>query len=167
MTGSQQACSATARDVFFAVTGTKSQSNRISLGLFQRLCALDSFKRDTHDDMIIETDKHLGDIQVVGVGLDYDVIAKVEAGLLDCHWYVNYISIIDFQNNETEIQFPCYHWLGYNNKEVTATSKVGKQLTYICSCIHYTDGTYVCITWEDQRDQEYIHIQLLYYISNK
>ena len=128
VTGSQQACSATARDVFFAVTGTKSQSGRISLGLFQRLRSLDSFKRDTHDDMIIETDEHLGDVQVAGVGLEYDVIANMEAKLLDCHWYVDYISIIDFQNNETEIRFPCYHWLGYNNTEVTATSKVGKQL---------------------------------------
>ena len=126
VTGSQQACSATARDVFFAVTGTKSQSDRISLGVLQRLCSSGCFKKDTHDDMIIETDEHLGDIQVVGVGLHYDIIANVEAKLLDCHWYVDYISIIDFQNNESETQFPCYHWLGYNNKEVTATSKVGK-----------------------------------------
>ena len=125
MTGSQKACSATARDVFFDVTGTESRTNKMSLGLFQRLCSLDSFKEDTHDDMIIETDQHLGDIQVVGVGLHYDLITKVEDAILDCHWYVDYISIIDFQNEESEIQFPCYHWIGYNNKEVTAVSKVG------------------------------------------
>ena len=125
MTGSQKACSATARDVFFAVSGTKSQSDRISLGLFQRLRSLDSFQEDTHDDMIIETDQHLGDIQVVGVGLHYDLITKVEDAILDCHWYVDYISIIDFQNKQSETQFPCYHWIGYNNKEVTAVSKVG------------------------------------------
>ena len=75
--------------------------------------------------MIIETDQDLGEIHVVGVGLHYDMIAKVEDGILDCHWYVDYISVIDFQNKESEIQFPCYHWLGYNNKEVTAVSKVG------------------------------------------
>ena len=75
--------------------------------------------------MIIETNQHLGDIQVVGVGLHYDLITKVEDAILDCHWYVDYISIIDFQNNQSETQFPCYHWLGYNNKEVTAVSKVG------------------------------------------
>ena len=125
VTGSQNACSATARDVFFAVTSTKSQSDRISLGLLQRLFSPDSFKENTHDDMIIETDQHLGDIQVVGVGLDYDVIAKVEDAILDCHWYVDYISIIDFQNDQSEVCFPCYHWLGYNNKEVIAVSKVG------------------------------------------
>ena len=126
VTGSQKACSATARDVFFNVTGTKSQSNKMSLGLPQRLVAFKSFQEKTHDDMIIETDQHLGDIQVVGVGLEYDLITKLEDAILDCHWYVDYISIIDFQDKEAETQFPCYHWIGYNNKEVTAVSKVGK-----------------------------------------
>ena len=125
VTGSQQACSAKAQNVFFTVAGTKSQSNRISLGFIQRLAERDSFQEDTHDDMIIETRQHLGDVQVVGVGLEYDWIAKVTSSLLNCHWYVNYINIIDFQNNKSEVQFPCYHWIGYNNKEVTAVSKVG------------------------------------------
>ena len=53
VTGSQQACSAKARDVFFTVAGTESQSNKISLGFFQRLAEWDSFQEDTHDDMII------------------------------------------------------------------------------------------------------------------
>lgn len=137
VTGSQKACSATAKDVFFAVSGTKGKSDRISLGLFQRLRALNSFHRDRHDDMIIETDQQLGDVQVVGVGLHYDLITgKVEdilAGKVedDCHWYVDYISIIDFQNNQSEVQYPCYHWLGYNNKEVTAVSKVCKLIIII------------------------------------
>ena len=128
VTGSQKACSAAAQDVFFALVGTKSHSDRISLGLFQRLFALDSFHEDKHDDMIIETDQQLGDIQVVGVGLRYDLLTKVVDGIVDCHWYVDYISIIDFQDNRKEIQFPCYHWLGYNNREVTAVSKVGKRI---------------------------------------
>ena len=126
MTGSQNACSAAARDVFFALTGTDSHSEKISLGLFKRLCALESFQEDKHDDMVIETDQKLGDIQVVGVGLRYDLVAKVVDGISDCHWYVDYISIIDFQEDEKESQFPCYHWLGYNNAEVTAVSKVCK-----------------------------------------
>ena len=129
MTGNQKACSATARDVFFAVTGTKSHTNKMSLGLFQRFWTSYSFQEDTHDDMIIETDQHLGDVQVVGVGLRYDLITKVEDAILDCHWYVDYISIIDFQNEQFETHFPCYHWIGYNNKEVSAVSKVGKSVT--------------------------------------
>ena len=131
VTGSQQASSAKARDVFFTVAGTKSQSNRISLGYFQRLAEWDSFQEDTHDDMIIETDQHLGDAQVVGVGLEYDRIAEATSSLLNCHWYVNYVSVIDFQNNKSETQFPCYHWIGYNNTEVTAVSQVGMlKITY-------------------------------------
>ena len=128
VTGSQNACSATARDVFFAFTGSKSHSDRVSLGLLQRLCALDSFHKEKHDDMIIETDQQLGNIQMVGVGLRYDLLTKVVDGILDCHWYVDYISVIDFQENQKEIQFPCYHWLGYNNTEVTAVSEVGKYI---------------------------------------
>ena len=133
MTGNQQASGAKARDVFFTLGGTKSQSNRISLGFFQTLADWHSFQEDTHDDMIIETDQHLGDIQVVGVCLKYDRIAKATS-LLNHDWYVNYISIIDFQNNQSEIQFPCYHWMGYNNKEVTAVSEVGMLPTkYVAS----------------------------------
>ena len=135
MTGNQKACSATARDVFFNVTGTKSQSDKMSLGLLQRLFAMNSFQESIHDDMIIETDEHLGDIQVVGVGLEYDLITKVEDAILDCHWYVDYISIIDFQNNQSEVQFPCYHWLGYNSKEVTATSKVGMYVNWLINSL--------------------------------
>ena len=135
MTGSQQASGAIARNVFFTVTGTNSQSEKISLGLFQRLAERDAFQKDTHDDMIIESDRHFGDVQVVGVGLEYDPIADAASNLLACHWYVAFISIIDFQNEQSETQFPCYHWLGYNDKEVTAVSKVGK-LIAISTCIY-------------------------------
>ena len=127
MTGSLQASSATARNVFFTVTGTNAQSERMSLGLFQWLAERDAFKKNTHDDMIIETDQHLGDVKVVGVGLEYDLISDlIMPKALDCHWYVAYISIIDFQNERSETHFPCYHWIGYNDREVTAFSKVGK-----------------------------------------
>ena len=135
VTGSQQASGAIARNVFFTVTGTKSQTDKISLGLFQRLAERDAFQEDTHDDMIIESDQHFGDVQVVGVGLEYDPIADAASNLLACHWYVAFISIIDFQNEQSETQFPCYHWLGYNDKEVTAVSKVGK-LIAISTCIY-------------------------------
>ena len=126
VTGSQQACSAKARDVFFTVAGTKSESNRISLGFFERWYS-NSFQEDKHDDMIIETDQNLGDVQVVGVGLEHDWISDIQSynPIYQCQWYVNYISIIDFQNGQSEVQFPCYHWIGYTNKEVTAISKVG------------------------------------------
>ena len=132
MTGSQQARSATARNVFFTMTGTNSQSDKISLGFFQRLAETNSFQEDTHDDMIIKTDRHLGDVQVVGVGLNYDPISDLVSDWLDCHWYVNFISIIDFQNERSATHFPCYHWLGYNDKEVTAVSKVGEYIS-ICT----------------------------------
>ena len=144
MTGSQQASSATARNVFFTVTGTNAQSERMSLGLFQRLAERDAFQEDTHDDMIIETDQHLGDVKVVGVGLEYDPIASTVSNLLDCHWYVAFISIIDFQNERSENHFPCYHWVGYTNKEVTAVSDVGKSLTDMHTQTHiHTPHTHV------------------------
>lgn len=54
--------------------------------------------------MIIETDQHLGDVEVVGVGLHYDRISRVKATLLDCHWYVDYVSIIDFSNEQLEAE---------------------------------------------------------------
>ena len=128
MTGSQQASGATARNVFFTVTGTNSQSQKMSLALdlFQQLAKEGPFQEDTHDDMIIETDRRLGDVQAVRVGLEYGLLSGPVSKMLDCHWYVAFISIIDFQNERSETHFPCYHWIGYNNKEITAFSKVGK-----------------------------------------
>jgi len=144
VTGSQQESSAVARNVFFTVTGTKSQSERISLGLLQRLAERDAFQEDTHDDMIIETDQHLGEVQVVGVGLQYDLISNAVSslGLLDCHWYVSSISIIDFQNERSETYFPCYHWLGYNNQEVTAVSGVGM---FVCHYLYNYSNSYAYV----------------------
>ena len=127
VTGHQVGSSATSLDVFFTLFGHKSETNKISLGLLEWITT-DSFHKDTHDDMIIETDDHLGDIQVVGVGLKDDLVAKLKADLLNCYWYVNYISIIDFQDNEAEIHFPCYHWLGYNDKELTISAKICKEI---------------------------------------
>ena len=124
MTGGQQACPKIPRNVFFTVTGTNSQFEKISLGLFKWLAKINSFQEDTYDDMLIETDRHLGDVQVVGVGLNYDPISDLVPDWFDCHWYVNFISIIDLQNGQ-ETHFPCYHWIGYNSKEITAASKIG------------------------------------------
>ena len=124
VTGSQKGSSATSRDVFFSVTGTKSESDRISLSLLQRIFVLYSFKNSTYDDMIIETDHDFGDIKIVGVGLYNDLITKMVDFVLDCHWYVEYIDIVDFQK-KAETRFPCYHWLDYDNREVTTVSNVG------------------------------------------
>ena len=131
VTGSQKGSSATTWDVFFTLTGTKAQSERISLGLFQTLFAMDSFNKSTYDDMIIETDQNLGDVRIVGVGLRNDMITKWVDFFVDRHWYVEYVSIIDFQNKEAETQFPCYHWLEYDGKEVTAVSTVGMYTVHV------------------------------------
>ena len=134
VTGNQKACSAAAQDVFLTVTGTKSKTDKmslVSLGLFERFRTRKFFQQGTYDDFIIETDQTLGDIEVVGVGLYQDWIRWLASALLDHHWYVEYISIVDFKDeqSETEARFPCYHWLGYNNKEVTTVSKV-------CKCVY-------------------------------
>ena len=143
VTGSQKGSSATSRDVFFSVTGTKSESDRISLSLLQRIFAINSFKNSTHDDMIIETDHDLGDIKMVGVGLHNDLITKLVDFVLDCHWYVEYIDIIDFQKKEAETRFPCYHWLGYDNREVTTVSNVGTYVhNKLCNTVVYNQPCY-------------------------
>ena len=127
MTGHQVGSYATSIDVFFTLAGCKSETKKISLSLFQWLQATNSFHKDTYDDMIIETDDHLGDVQIVGVGLKDDIFSKIKARVINCHWYVNYISITDFQeDNEVESRFPCYHWLGYDNKELTVPAKICK-----------------------------------------
>ena len=154
MTGSQKGCNATTKDVFFSLTGTKSQSERISLSLLQSLLAMNSFKKSTYDDIIIETDQDLGDIKIIGVGLRNSKISKLIDFVLNNHWYVEYVSIIDFQNKEAETQFQyaCYHWFVYDDKEVTAVSTVGMKcnyklaLTYVCTYVHYSILIYLAKT---------------------
>ena len=60
-TGSQQAYSANAPDVFFTVR------DWYKIIASQTEFHYISFWKGTQDDMIIETDQHLGDVQVVGV----------------------------------------------------------------------------------------------------
>ena len=76
--------------------------------------------------MIVETDSDMGDVQVVGVGLKPGLIARFL--LINHRWYVAFISIINFQKDEVEHHFPCYHWLGYDDGELTVSANTCKFL---------------------------------------
>ena len=114
-------------DVYFSITGTKGSSGEISIGRTDGLLGWfkRNFEKSTFDDFIIESSEDFGEIEVVGVGLHYDVIPEG----LESHWYVEFITIVDFQDDNMETNFPCYHWVGHTTKEVKVTSKTSELYT--------------------------------------
>jgi len=92
-----------------------------------------AFNRGTYVDMIIETDGEMGDVQVVGVGLKAGVIARLKSALVSHHWFVVFISVVDFQKKDAaEHHFSCNHWLGYDDGELTISAKTCKSVIATC-----------------------------------
>ena len=134
VTGHNVTCNATPFDVFFSLGHGTLKTESISLNRLQSLMTTSAFNKGTHVDMIVETDSDMGDVQVVGVGLKPGLIARFL--LINHRWYVAFISIINFQKDEVEHHFPCYHWLGYDDGELTVSAKTCKFLIdYVPSCI--------------------------------
>ena len=109
------------------MTGTKGSSGEINIGRTDGLLGWfnQNFQKSTFDDLIIESSEDFGEIEVVGVGLHYDIIPEG----LQSHWYVDFIMIVDFQDDNMETNFPCYHWVGHTTKEVKVTSKTSELYT--------------------------------------
>ena len=97
---------------FVRLVGNKAASEKIYLtGIFFDI------DRDEYFDLVVETKKSLGEIQVVNIGID---------GGFENAWFVQYSVVYNFDTyEEKETQFPCYHWID-KKQCVTTTSKTGK-----------------------------------------
>ena len=97
--------------VYISLVGEKGYVEGVSLitSYFQW-----GIKASTHQDLIIETSKGLGEIQVVILG--------VKEGWWSNKWFVSYSAVYDFCAGGSMVVFPCYNWLKCN-EEVTTTSK--------------------------------------------
>lgn len=119
--GSMKAAGTTGADVFVTLVGSKASTGKVSINSYL-FHVFSGITADTVEDLIIETTKSLGDIQVVLLGIDGGEWA------LDNTWFVNYTDVKDLTTN-AELRFPCYHWIG-KNEVVSTTSKASK-----CKCL--------------------------------
>ena len=111
--------------IYFFLTGSKSTSGSISLSRSDGIIDLTHpvFNNATFDDVVLESSQNLGEVQVVGLSLE-----KLDTGKknLTMQWYVQFITLVDFQNGRNETTFPCYHWIEADGKSVTCTAKTRK-----------------------------------------
>ena len=110
-------------DTYITLIGTEGSTGKVSLlGTLRYLFkGMDS---GTYEDLVIKTEKNLGDIQVVIIG--------IEGGLLAFNsvWFVDYTDVSDLTRQSKSVHFPCYHWIKAN-EYVSTTSKAGEKLSWI------------------------------------
>ena len=112
-TGNQPEAGTSDSGVYFSLTGSKKSTGSIGFSFFD-------FRRNqgSHDHVIVETDEDLGEILVVELGNTKNFIDLADA------WFVDKTAVFLFEN-ETELVFPCYHWIG-NGDSLTTTAKTSK-----------------------------------------
>ena len=114
LTGSQPEAGTTdTGTVYFSLTGSKKSSGRIGFSFFEF-----RRKKSSHNYVIVETDEDLGGVLVVELGNTNNFLELADA------WFVDQTSVFLFEN-EKELVFPCYHWIG-NGDSVTTTAKTSE-----------------------------------------
>ena len=104
-------------DVYFNLIGDKASTGKVSIyDTWYYLCS--GISSNTFIDLIVETEKSLGEVLVVILGIDGGEIA------LDSTWFVSY-SVAYQLSTMVEIQFPCYHWIG-KDTSISTTAKTSE-----------------------------------------
>ena len=109
-------------DTFVTLIGTEGSTGKVSLlGTLRYLFrGMDS---GTYEDLVIETEKSLGEVQVVILGIEGSLLA------FDSVWFVEYSEVSDLTKQDKAVRFPCYHWIK-DVEYVTTTSAAG-----VCVCV--------------------------------
>ena len=117
--GQMKAAGTTGADVYINLVGSEYATGNISIYCFLKRM-LGGISADTCNDLIIETDRSLGEVLVVKLGIEGNLG-------LDSTWFVNYTVVRYFNNGKDmgDVKFPCYHWIG-KNQVVSTTSKASK-----------------------------------------
>ena len=102
MTGSDEGAGADFTNM--KLVGSNAESGKVKLTDFVTTMK-GSFRSKKYDDIVIESDKDLGEVQVVVVGNGHEFLSSH----FPC-WFVDFVIIHNFQSRTTE-QFPCYHWI--------------------------------------------------------
>ena len=104
-------------DPFVILIGTKGCTKKVSLlGTLDML--LKGMQADTYESLVFTTEKDLGDVQVVIVGIDGGEVA------LNSTWFVSFMEIYNLSKESQGVKFPCYHWIKADDY-VSTTCKTG------------------------------------------
>ena len=105
-------------DVYVTLVGSKACTGKIALvsGWFSPSLACKCYV-----DLLIETNKDLGEVLVVILGNPKNWLFSAGAA-----WYVDFVDVIDQQTKQT-VEFPCYHWIN-DGDSIGFTSKTGKSV---------------------------------------
>ena len=121
VTGSAEGAGADfTNEIYMKLVGSNGESGRVKLTDFVTTME-GSFRRKKYDDLVIESDKDLGEIQVVVVGNGHEFLSSP----FSC-WFVDFMIIHNFQSKTSE-DFPCYHWIGVGD-HVSFTAHTSKTL---------------------------------------
>ena len=115
--GDMPAAGTTGADVFITLVGSEATTGKVSIYSYLRHL-FGGIMSGTAEDLVIETEKSLGDIQVVILGIDGGNWA------LDSTWFVKYTVVKDLGTGVAAL-FPCYQWIG-KNQVISTTSKTSK-----------------------------------------
>ena len=121
VTGSAEGAGADfTNEIYMELVGSNAESGKVKLTDFMTTME-GSFRRKKYDDLVIESDKDLGEIQVVVVGNGHEFVKS----LFPC-WFVDFVIIHNFQSKTSE-DFPCYHWIGVGD-HVSFTANTSETL---------------------------------------
>ena len=120
VTGSQTYAGTTDIAVYVRLTGAK-YTTTIPIGTEDGFSTIFKtyFGTGTFDDVLIECDAEI-ETDVFTVGL------KVPFGTIFNYWYVDFMQVYDFQKVNKIETFPCYHWIGSPNNEISCTAQTSK-----------------------------------------
>ena len=100
MTGSQvEAGTDLHQDIRVVLIGNEARSDGDKLLGWWEIC----YTNKQCNDLILECDQSLGKVQVVAL----ENKAKGRHS-----WYVDFLEVHHFAQDEKKMLFPCYHWLG-------------------------------------------------------
>ena len=105
-------------DTYVTLIGTEGSTGKVSLlGTLRYLFkGMDS---GTYEDLVIETEKNLGEIQVIILGIEGSLLA------FNSEWFVEFTEITDLTKQSKSVRFPFYHWIKAE-EYVSSTSSAGK-----------------------------------------
>ena len=115
--GSEKLSGTPDTDIYLMLVGSKATTGRVSI--VQGYLTASGTSTQSYDDLVVETNKDLGEVLVVTLGNPRNWL--ISAG---SSWFVDFVDVFNLQTKHKQ-EFPCYHWID-DGDEISFTSKTCK-----------------------------------------
>ena len=105
--------------MFICLVGSSGHSGKHFLTCWQSLVPGKGIHRNMLENLVIESDKELGEIILLILGIEQGSVQLVHDAL-----FVNEVAVANRQTNHQDA-FPCYHWIKCG-QSVSITAKTGE-----------------------------------------